>query len=448
MMRPMPTNIPSPAPPSFYQLLQMDAHGLWARIHSAASGREKARLAFAMAIRSLLLVTFAILFIGILTALFGNENSGLVVAGFCILLGIKHVPFGYRSADSLVALAAVLLAMVAGGIASLSDSLAVCILANFALTALILVLVANDPPMGNAGIYMFGYLFVSQTPVTGTALASRFALAGLLWVICGAVLVHKHHGKFSKVRLHHLVQGFCLGSSTTLWQLRLAAGITGALLLGQLLGLPRNVWVGYACMSVLLPYTPDIEPESSKSSDPKVVQTHATSPTGTEPPTADAKPPTSAPQAAGMEAPSEGAPSDSRTPESTAPKGTSSESTTSESTPKPSRNKAALRRGAQRIGGVVIGSVLFNVAAVIVPPQWRVLFGPAAGICIGFSNKYMVNNALNCFGALLLAEGVYGLAGSAVLRIWDNLIGVAFAIAFTLLLGYLEEHVPRRSANS
>ena len=187
-------------------------------------------------------------------------------------------------------------------------------------------------------------------------------------------------------------------------------------------------------MSVLLPYTPDIEPESAKPSDSKVVQAHATSPTSTEPPTADAKPPTSVPQTVGMEAPSEGAPSDSRTPESTAP----------ESTPKPSRNKAALRRGAQRIGGVVIGSALFNVAAAIVPPQWRVLFGPVAGICIGFSNKYVVNNALNCFGALLLAEGVYGLAGSAALRIWDNLIGVAFAIAFTLLLGFLEEHVPRR----
>ena len=443
MAKPNPADIPSPAPPSFYQLLQMDAHGLWARIHGATSDRGKARLAFAMAIRSLLLVTFAILFIGILTALFGNENSGLVVAGFCILLGIKHVPFGYRSADSLVALAAVLLAMVAGGIAALSGSLAVCILTNFALTALILVLVANDPSMGNAGIYMFGYLFVSQTPVTGTALISRLALAGLLWVMCGAVLVHKHHGKFSDVRLHHLVQGFSLGSSTTLWQLRLAAGITGALLLGQLLGLPRNVWVGYACMSVLLPYTPDIEPESAKPSDPKVVQAHAASPSSTKPPTADVKPPTSEPQAVGMGAPSEYAPSDSRTPESTAP-----ESTAPESAPRPSLSKTALRRGAQRIGGVVIGSVLFNVAAAIVPPQWRVLFGPVAGICIGFSNKYMVNNALNCFGALLLAEGVYGLAGSAVLRIWDNLIGVAFAIAFTLLLGFLEEHVPRRAANS
>ena len=31
---------------------------------------------------------------------------------------------------------------------------------------------------------------------------------------------------------------------------------------------------------------------------------------------------------------------------------------------------------------------------------------------MGFSNKYMVNNALNCFGALLLAESVYGVSGS------------------------------------
>ena len=249
---------------------------------------------------------------------------------------------------------------------SLVGNPALSIVANFTFALAILVLVANDPPMGNAGLYMFGYLFVSQTPVEGPALAGRVVLAAMLWAVCSAVLVHKHRGKFSDVRLHHLIEGCSLRNATFAWQLRLAAGIAGVLLVGELLGIPRDVWVGYACMSVLLPYQ-----EESGS---------------------------------------------------------------------------ALRRGAQRFAGVVVGSALFAAFSLLVPAQLRFLFGPVAGICIGFSSKYVVNNALNCFGALLLAEGVYGLAGSAALRVWDNLVGILFAIAFTALFTFLADRLGESGA--
>lgn len=352
----------------FYQLLQMDARGLWAHIHDAPKTKEKARLICAMVMRSILLVAFAILSIGVLTQVFGQANSGLVVAGFCILLGIKHVPFGYRAADSVVALGIVLAAMVVGGIVSLLNMPVVSVLVNFVLATLILVLVANDPPMGNAGLYLFGYLFVSQTPVEGNDLIARCILAIALWVICGAVLIHKHGGKFSDVRLHDLVSDFSLKNPTSVWQLRLAVGIACVLLVGELAGIPRGVWLGYACMSVLLPY------ESERGS--------------------------------------------------------------------------SVKRGALRFSGVVIGSVLFSICSWLVPAQYHFLFGPLAGICIGFSSKYIVDSTLNCFGALLLAESIYGLAGSAALRIWDNFIGVIFAIAFTAIFSFMVNRSNKKTATA
>lgn len=352
---------------SFYQLLQLDAHGLWAKIRVAQSSQEKARYFAAMAMRSVLLVLFAIVFIGGLSAVFGSENSGLVVAGFCILLGIKHVAYGFRAADSVVALGLVLAAMVCGGLVTQLGIPVLSFLVNLLLIAFILVLVADDPRMGNAGLYVFGYLFVSQTPVEGVALVSRCALALLLWVVCGAVLIHKHHGKFSDIRLSDMLEKFSLSSQSNLWQLRLATGVALALLAGELAGLPRDVWVGYACMSVLLPFAQE--------------------------------------------------------------------------------RGSSLSRGLQRVAGVVIGSVLFSIFSWIVPGELRVLFGPLAGICMGFSNKYVVNNALNCFGALLLAESVYGIAGSATLRIYDNIIGVLFAIGFTLLFSFFEQRALQSSGS-
>lgn len=354
--------------PTFYQLLQLGAPALWAQIHAAETGREKARLGAAMACRSVLLVAFAILFIGGLSALFGQENSSLAVTGFCILLGIKFVPYGYRIGDSLVALAMVLALMVVGGMVTLTGSAALSLAANFVFVTIILVLVANDPPMGNAGIYLFGYLFVSQTPVVGYALAARVGCAVVLFVLCGAVLVHKHRRSFRDVRLADLVRGFNLADDKTLWQLRLAAGVAGAIFVGDLLGIPKGVWVGYACMSVLLPYRDE--------------------------------------------------------------------------------SMSLRRRAAERFGGVVVGSLLFNVLAELVPPAWRIAFGPLAGICIGFSSKYFWNNVLNCFGALLLATSVFGLEGSAAVRMIDNLIGVLFAVALTALLSFLVDRIRRARPNS
>lgn len=365
MSQPLDTQIAQDACPvdkprvTFYQLLQMDARGLWAAIHAAPASRDKARLGFAMALRSILLVAFAILFIGVLTQLFGQNNTGLVVAGFCILLGIKHVPYGFHAADSVIALGLVIGAMILSGTITLVGNSLLSLITNFILVTLILVFVANDPPMGNAGLYIFGYLFVSQTPVTGADLTSRCILGLIIWIMCSAVLVHKHHSKFSDIRLRDLIENFSLKNPTSIWQLRLAVGVACVLLIGDLLGIPRGVWLGYACMSVLLPY-------------------------GEE-------------------------------------KGSS------------------LKRAGLRLSGVVIGSTLFYLFSWFVPTEYRFLFGPLAGICIGFSNKYIVDSALNCFGALLLAESVYGMGGSAILRIWDNLLGVVFAVIFTALFSYLAD---------
>lgn len=365
MSQPLDTQIAQDAHPvnkpraTFYQLLQMDTRGLWAAIHAAPASRDKARLGFAMALRSILLVAFAILFIGVLTQLFGQNNTGLVVAGFCILLGIKHVPYGFHAADSVIALGLVIGAMILSGTITLVGNSLLSLITNFILVTLILVFVANDPPMGNAGLYIFGYLFVSQTPVTGADLTSRCILGLIIWIMCSAVLVHKHHSKFSDIRLRDLIENFSLKNPTSIWQLRLAVGVACVLLIGDLLGIPRGVWLGYACMSVLLPY-------------------------GEE-------------------------------------KGSS------------------LKRAGLRLSGVVIGSTLFYLFSWFVPTEYRFLFGPLAGICIGFSNKYIVDSALNCFGALLLAESVYGMGGSAILRIWDNLLGVVFAVIFTALFSYLAD---------
>ena len=56
--------------------------------------------------------------------------------------------------------------------------------------------------------------------------------------------------------------------------------------------------------------------------------------------------------------------------------------------------------------------------------------GPLGGLCLGFCTDYRYKTAMNCFGALSLGTGLYGLTGAVLLRITDTLLGVLFGLVF------------------
>lgn len=82
------------------------------KISACEVGREKAYYWVAIAVRSVLIVAFAIVFISLLSAVFGSDNTPLAVALFCMMLGIRFVNFEYCIGDSLITLAAVLAILV------------------------------------------------------------------------------------------------------------------------------------------------------------------------------------------------------------------------------------------------------------------------------------------------------------------------------------------------
>lgn len=96
----------------FYDALQMDPSVLKRMIASCDTKHHKAYYWTAMAVRSVLIVGFAIVFISLLSGIFGSDNTPLAVALFCMMLGIRFVNFEYCIRDSLAALAAVLAILV------------------------------------------------------------------------------------------------------------------------------------------------------------------------------------------------------------------------------------------------------------------------------------------------------------------------------------------------
>lgn len=93
----------------------------------------------------------------------------------------------------------------------------------------------------------------------------------------------------------------------------------------------------------------------------------------------------------------------------------------------------ATPRFRQRIAGVLAGSAAFFVLYQILPETFYPFLGMSGGLCLGFCTDYRYKTAFNCFGALTLATGIYGIQGAVILRIADTIAGVAFGWIFAFL---------------
>ena len=325
----------------FYDALQLDPSILKRRIAACETKKEKNFYRAAMAVRSALIVAFAILFISLLSGLFGADNTPMAVALFCMLLGIRFVNFEYCAGDSLAGLALV---------APL----------HFAAFFALLFLTSQRPEMGNGGIYSFAYIYLTGNPVAGEALARRGLMALAGWLLCGAILLAKHRGRHADTRFHHLVRRFRLSRPECLWQLRMAPGVSLVLAAGQVFGVERFMWMGFACGSLQSEY--------------------------------------------------------------------------------PLPGSAAVRFW-QRIAGAAAGCAAFALLYLALPAGLRLLLGPLGGFCMGFCTDYRYKTAMNCFGALMIGAGLYGLSGAVALRLADTVLSAAFGLCFAALFHRLSRRL-------
>lgn len=342
----------TPVTMRFYDALQLDPSILKRKIVACDTKDEKAYYWIAMAVRSILIVAFAIVFISLLSGIFGSENTPLAVAMFCMMLGIRFVNFEYCIGDSLVTLAAVLaiLVLIPSAAAVLPPILLIPL--HFASFFALLYMTTQRPEMGNGGLYSFAYIYLTGNPVFGEALIRRGLLALVGYLICGAILIAKHRDQHKSTRFYHVMRKFDLSSPVHLWQLRMALGVSLVLTAGQAFGVERFMWMGFACASLLSEY-----PYSGNTSV----------------------------------------------------------------------------RFRQRIIGAVAGSCAFWVLYLVTPEAFHPLMGPLGGLCLGFCTDYRYKTAMNCFGALMLGAGIYGLQEAVILRIVDTFLGVVFGLVFAAI---------------
>lgn len=190
----------------FYDALQMDPSVLKRKIASCDTKHDRAYYWTAIAVRSVLIVGFAIIFISLLSGIFGSDNTPLAVALFCMMLGIRFVNFEYCIRDSLAALAAVLAILVLAPSAAALLPPFFLIPLHFTAFFALLYMTTQRPEMGNGGLYSFAYIYLTGNPVFGV---ERFMWMGFA---CASLLSEYPYSGSTLVRFRHRIVGAVAGS--------------------------------------------------------------------------------------------------------------------------------------------------------------------------------------------------------------------------------------------
>ncbi len=236
---------------NYYNLLKLDPDKILDKLKASDTFGRKLYYGFVFVSRAVIIVCFCVLFVSVLTHFFGEENSPLAVVLVVMVLTIRFVHFGYCIADTLINLAIMMAVFTfAPALSLVAPAWSVFFIHIIAMFILLLV-ACQKPQMGLGGLFGFSYCYLVGNAVTGELLVKRAEMALVGFLICGAIMAYEHWHKDRKVRFRHLLFSFDFKSTVSQWQIRMAVGVGFILALGQVLGIPRFMWLGFACSTML-----------------------------------------------------------------------------------------------------------------------------------------------------------------------------------------------------
>ena len=122
---------------------------------------------------------------------------------------------------------------------------------------LLMILGCHNVIMYNHSTFVLGYLLLYGYDVTGHAYQMRLLGLFIGMVICMAVFYKNQKNRPYRRTFFDLFREFDVHSARSRWYIKLTLIVSSAMFIVNILGLPRAMWAGIACMSVCLPFTED-----------------------------------------------------------------------------------------------------------------------------------------------------------------------------------------------
>lgn len=206
----------------FYDMIQFDPAAVNRQIAQTDDPKEIRRWRWASIVRALLIVIFSVVFISLMSALFGAENSSMAVSIFCILLAVRFVGYGYNIKDALINMFLVFAILLFVPLAAWECGLIGKLIFYCAGLLVMLLMVCQKPQLGNGGLYTFSFIFLSENPVSGQALISRAGMALVGFLLCAIVMYRNHKNQDRDIRFLEILKKKSLKDPLFQWILRLA----------------------------------------------------------------------------------------------------------------------------------------------------------------------------------------------------------------------------------
>lgn len=244
---------------TFYQELQLNAAGSKALIRITEEKKERIRHLLIYNFKVYLVVAFCFAAVTLFSLIFGNENSIAGVSVLLALLVLRQADFGIQTPHGLLCIMGIFSILMTGPHLSNLVSPFPGFIINFICILTLMFLGCHNVIMSNHSTFVLSYLILQGYDVNGHSLAMRTAGLFCGMILCMAVFYIKQKNRPHKRKFEDLFHEFDPRSLRNRWYFKLTVCVSTAMLLASLLGIPRVMWVGIACMSVCLPFQKDLE---------------------------------------------------------------------------------------------------------------------------------------------------------------------------------------------
>ena len=249
---------------TFYQELQLSSAGSKQLIKNTTDPKEKRRHILIYNFKVYLVMAFCVAVVSLYSKLTGSNNSVVGVTVLLAVLVLRQADFGIKTTHGLLSIAGIFgILMTAPRIANMMSPFPAFIV-NVAAILLLMILGCHNVIMYNHSTFVLGYLLLLGYDVTGAEYIKRIEGLAVGMVLCMVIFYKNQKNRPYRRTFLDLFREFDLQSARGRWYLKLTLIVSSAMLFMNLLGLPRAMWAGIACMSVCLPFTEDCISRSGK----------------------------------------------------------------------------------------------------------------------------------------------------------------------------------------
>ena len=243
---------------TFYQELQLISDGSKALIRITRDKKERMRHILIYNFKVYLVVAFCFAAVTLFSMIFGNENSIAGVVVLLALLVLRQADFGIHTSHGLLCIAGIFGILMTGPRLSNMVSPFAAFFINLICILLLMLLGCHNVIMSNHSTFVLSYLILQGYDVSGYSWMMRTAGLFVGMLLCMAVFYKNQKHRLHKREFKDLFHEFDPRSLRNRWYIKLTLCVSTVLLIASLLGIPRAMWAGIACMSVCLPFQKDL----------------------------------------------------------------------------------------------------------------------------------------------------------------------------------------------